>query len=429
MESPKRDINGNNEMKYLAESKAFINTVPSSLLEAKVEKQRMSGDPYPLSIQISKEKKTTVYFPEDLPEQEREKYIAPLTELISMSELSGFEIKVTKRKPDADFWNLLLAASDSITGAFYACDPVKPLGPMDNIPTVNRRGWDYMVWYGFAKAAKISDHSDYYCIPRVTTILAADKAAWGGGKVFTDVDRLNTLLRLIAQSKAEYSIAPVKRFLKGSGYFLSKLLGKKPVPGIYTAEELDLLNNEWNQRKLKIEAAFNILHNEFRDYQFGETLTSQLQTLQIGVSAPAKQVEVTASKRIPELLVTEGRGKAQRKIIAKGSSLPEKLLSINGGDSVRTIAKVMYSPTVCKTHTQSHFCDVALRVAKERYLSKKDVFETYRELELTGTALSNQQIAIMMIEPIINETVEVYLEIIPDRAGSPAWDATFGVRK
>jgi hypothetical protein len=416
-------------MKYLADAKAFIDTVPSSLLEAKVEKQRLSGDPYPLSIQISKEKQTTVYFPEDLPEVDREKYIAPLTELISMSELSGFEIKVTKRKPEADFWNLLLASSDAIAGAFYACDPDKPLGPMDNIPTVNRRGWDYMVWYGFAKAARINDHSDYYCIPRVTSILSADKAAWGGGKVFTDVDRLNTLLRSIAQAKAQHSIAPVKRFLKGSGYFLSKLLGKKPVPGIYTAEELDLLNYEWNRRRVKIEEAFNNLHHEFRDYTLGDTLTSQLQTIQVGVSAPAKQVEATANKRIPELLVTEGRGKAQRKVIAKGSSLPEKLLSINGGDSVRTIAKVMWSPTVCSDHTQSHFCDVVLRVAKERYLSKKDVFETYRELESSGTSLSKQQEAILTIEPIVNEAVEVYLEIIPDRSGSPAWDATFGVRK
>lgn len=322
-----------------------------------------------------------------------------------------------------------MAASDNITGAFYAlCTPDTSVGPMSNIPPANKRGWDFALWYAFCKAAKVTDSSEYFSIPRVTSILAADTGSWGPGRKLTDVDRLQTLIRLCAQSKnVTDRIASPKKFLKAEGFFMGKLLGKKPVQGIYTADELVTLEQEWTERKGKIAKAYGEIPENFSGMALGDTLNDQLKKLHIGVSSAAKQVEEVAHKRIPELLISEGRGTKARKTIAKGSSLSEKLLNINGGDSVRTIAKVMWTPQCGLSQTQ--FADITMSVAKSKNVQEEDIFSRYDYYVSNGESLSEEQLKVMNSRAWVNEATEVYMEIIPDRAGSAAWDSTFGIRK
>jgi hypothetical protein len=426
---PRWGLTGDYKTKYFAEAKNFIKDAPRSLVEAKAEKIRSATDPSPLTINRDRDGMMHAFFPDAIPEDVKPKVLPVISMLLAMAEWSNMQVEVTKQEGSPSFWNTLVTAADNVTGAFYCLTPGKNLGPMDNIPAAHKRGWEFATWYGFAAAAKVTDYSEYYSIPRVTSIFNAEKGKWGSDKImFPDIDRLNTFIRICAAEKARKNeIAPVRTFIKGLGFFLGKLLGKKPVPGVYLSEEIQALTEDWSSRKCVIEKKFSMIKRDFKDYQLDETLTRSLTWLTTTVSDLAKRIEEYAQKRIPELLITEGRGKTQRKTIVKGSNLPEKLKNINGGDSVRTIAKVMWTP-MCDL-TLARFCDAVMSVAKQRNNRKDSILESYNDLIQEGHTLSFEQEAILSAEHWIQEAVEIYLEVIPDKSGQVAWDSCFGTSK
>jgi len=290
---------------------------------------------------------------------------------------------------------------------------------MANIPTPEQQGWEFALWYAFSKATKENDYADYLSIRRKTNFLPAEGAAWGANKQFTDLNRLTSFIRICAQ-KLSHKIKDPKKFLKGEGYFLEKYAGKKPFGGLYTNEEFTQLIQEWENRVNKIRNLYKQIPNNTLKLPPGGLKTLMVE-FNIRNPPLVKTVEDAAQARIPLLLVSTGSGKNRRQAIAKGGNLPEKLINISGGESVRTIGKILWSPLY--KVSQSEFVEASLKLARNK-LSKNSNMEKIEDSILTNLyKLGLDSKTSSEIYSSISSAATVYLEIYPDHEGSPAWDA------
>jgi len=348
---------------------------------------------------------------------------------LKIAEKAGFKTNGSEKSIDNSFWNLLEGMTDSIRGAYY-CLMRDELSPVDNVPKSMKRGWDFALWYSFAAVARTNDYNEGFKIPRVTTMQSADKGAWTANKVFTDLDRLNTFIRS-ASAKIANKDHGIKDFIKGEGYFLGKLVGKKPVPGLYTASELEILQQDWETRNTATKAKLKALTAmKFSELPLGGTLNNALAKLQTAHTPDPKRIEEAKTRRIPELLISEGRGKLTKKVIAKGGDLPEKLTAIKGGDSVRTIAKVLYSPVCNRTIEINDWIHAIMAETRSRNLREGTTFFDKIENKINlKDELTLTEIAITQNVGDMQVAIQTYMEVLPDRFGSPAWDTTFGVFK
>jgi hypothetical protein len=401
-------------------------------MELRVKTRKEGEDPQVFSSSIAPGEARKVYFPLDIPDERKAKCLPPISKLLSICVAAGFEVASTSRFVDNSTWNILETLDDSISGALYCLkrdDSV--ITPVDNIPKSIVRGWDFALWYCFAAGAKTNDYNDGFKIPRVTSMLSAEKGTWGGaaGK-YTDLDRVQSVVRLAAQNMSHH-LGPVRKFLKHKGYFSNKFVGKKPVSGLYTNDEYTLLEKEWESRKVRIEGNFDSLPVSFKDIGSTSSLNNLLSNVQVGHSKDAKTIEDAKQKRIPDLLITEGRGRTQKKVIAKGGSLPEKLKSVNGGDSVRTIAKLLYSPYYNGGLSQGDFVTICLTETKDKNMRYENTYmsELMKQAQDRKSKLTQLQVEAINNYGSIQLVVQTYLEVIPDKVGNTAWDSTFGVYK
>jgi hypothetical protein len=414
------------QIAYSAEAEQTVQNLPKSFGELRMAKNAKEGDPSPLTLQTVGQD-TYVFFPTQIPDERKDKVLPSLSCLMELARLAGFICNGSEREIDNSFWNLMESMTDSIRGAFYCLSrPPEQRVPVDNVPSELKRGWNFGLWYAFSSAAKINEWNDGYTIPRCTTMQSADKGQWSVSKTFSDIDRLNGLVRSCA-AKLGCQEAPVVKFLKGEGYFTSKFVGKKPVSGLYTEQEFSILKEDWERRMTETKLKYKkLVSHNLRDAIEVESLSIRVARMQSAHSRPTKVIEEAKSRRIPELLVSEGRGRSTKKVIAKGSDLPEKLISIKGGESVRTIAKVMYSP-LSEGLDISNWTNLVMGEARLTNLRQETLYQTIMAKERANVALSANDRLFLEHYPSIKTAVQVYMEIIPDRTGNSAWDTTFGV--
>jgi hypothetical protein len=342
---------------------------------------------------------------------------------LELAELADIEVRSSKRELNVDFWNTLDASKESLIGAFY-CLRREFITPQDNIPTAESQGWGFALWYAFSKASKENEHADYLSIPRVTNFLAATGAAWGQGKQFTDLNRLAAFIRICAQ-KLSIKCRDPKKFLKGEGYFLEKYAGKKPFGGLYTSEEFILLSQDWEKRIKCIKDLYREIPDKFSDSKISPGgLGLLMSRFNVKTDSSIKTIGNTAQARIPMLLVSQGSGKSRRQVIAKGGNLPEKLYSINGGDSVRTVGKVLWSPTYGLP--QSDFIESAIRYGRNKISQSVRLNDEEDKLLDFLKRVIKEEEKIRPCYGALSTAATVYLEVYPDHAGTPAWDAALG---
>jgi hypothetical protein len=393
-------------------------------------KNAKEADPSPLAMQRVGQQ-TYVYFPTKYPDDRKDKVLPALSTLMEMCTFAGFHLNGTEKELDNSFWNLLESMSDSIRGAFYFLQRSdSDRAPVDNVPAELKRGWNFAQWYAFSSAAKVSEWNEGYTIPRTTSLQSADKGQWSASKTFSDVDRLNNLVRMCA-TNCNSAHVPVVKFLKGEGYFTGKFVGKKPVTGLYTETEYQILKQDWEARMVKTKASYKSLSQQTLNSASGPAgLSTQLASMQSAHDAKSKVIEETKSHRIPELLISEGRGRSTKKVIAKGSDLSEKLISIKGGESVRTIAKVLYSPaTIAGNMTITDWTSIVMTEARNTNLRNETVWDVIQAKIKAKEFLSSYEDAYVDNYSAISTAIQTYMEIIPDRTGNTAWDTTFGVYK
>jgi hypothetical protein len=414
-------------IKYLQECEDLIKKLPSTFGELRAEVYKAEVDPPPLTLSREKGKRTKVYFPKSIESLPAESKNA-LFILLNCCKLSNYEAVETTRPLTDEFVKLLSGSYDNLMGVHF-CMMAKEnsLVPSDNVPKPNRRGWDFFLWYAFAHASKTKEDSQGYIIPRTTSMIAADKGQWHSGKIFTDLDRLNSLVRAFATDNAT-KLGPIRKFLRTKDYFTNKLVGKCPIAGLYTADELYLLKAEWTDRRNAVIHKYDSMPREFRGL-LGTPIHKLLSTLDNGWSQDAKQIEETAKARVPNLLISTGSGKSAKKVIAKGQDLAEKLITADGGASVRTISKVLWSPLYQQGITQQLWTTSILRQTKDLNLREKNPFFTAVSNRVTDPkqTQSLDDTAIYMHITHMEAAVTTYLEVLPDKIGTQSWDATFGV--
>jgi hypothetical protein len=387
----------------------------------KQEQNARAGDPLPFTISAVG-KKDTIFFPSEIPEAKKDERLLTLGLLIEIAEIADLDITVTKRTVEQSVWNSIDALKDKILGAHY-CLKREAISPIDNIPKEYKTGWEFIQWYAYSSAANDKSGGNYLKIPRVTSLFDVDNTAWTGNKQFSEILRITTLLRL-AGCASSSKVGNPKSFLKGEGYFLEKYGGKKPIGGLYADDEIPFVTNHWNEKMSDIKEVYKNIPNRFQSLVGG--IGSIIEEFNKPNPPTIKRIEAAKQNRISSLLTVTGRGRNQSKEISKGGSLQEKLININGGESVRTIGKVLWSP-VFTGITQNQFVDLVMRNAYS--MLDRDRDKTYYDAQLSkmandgvpGTQLNN----FAALSGAVAQATQVYLEIIPDHRGNPTWDSVF----
>jgi hypothetical protein len=367
-----------------------------------------------------------VYFPRTIPEEKGDQRLSTLGLLIEIAEFCDYDVYETKRESTASLWNTLDVLKDAILGAYYCLSRDK-ISPMDNVPKELKAGWEFILWYAYSKASGDSERGDFLKIPRLVRLISSTGAAWGDGKQFTELTRITTLLRLAGAHASKKLDAP-KKFLKGEGYFLEKYAGKKPIGGLYADDELALVVQNWTQKSDRIKKVYKDIPDSFTG--LGPAgISATIAQFNIQTEQRIKNIEDAKQRRIPSLLVTSGRGRNQTKEIAKGGNLPEKLLSIDGGDSVRTIGRTLWSPEFTGI-TQNQFTDIVMRNTVSQ-LSRRDQILGFFDQQLTyfrDTPGQNASfLAYNAISGAVSQATQLYLEVIPEHRGNPTWDSVFPI--
>jgi hypothetical protein len=406
------------QLTYELKALELIKTLPKDFGALRQLKAAEGGDPLPFAVNTVG-KITTVFLPADIPDDTSQERLLSLGIALELANMAGFNVEGSQRQLSADFWNTLDAAKGSLLGAFY-CLRRDHIAPMTNVPTEETSGWDFALWYAFSKASKETDYADYMSIPRKTNFLPAKGAAWGASKQFTDLNRLSAFIRLVSQ-KLSHKVANPKKFLKGEGYFLEKYAGKKPFGGLFTSDEHILMSQDWEHRVSNIKDSYKRIPDNFQDSLMLGGLGQLMQQFNKKSTALIKTIENAAQARIPMLLVSTGSGRTRKQAIAKGGNLPEKLLSINGGDSVRTIGKVLWSPTLGVPQTE--FVEVSLKLARTKLTKSSELDNLEKKIVDDLTKVFQDDVKVKTAVSSLFNASTVYLEVFPDHESNPAWVA------
>jgi hypothetical protein len=418
------------EIAYADKLADAINQLPKSFSELKASKKTDEAGAPAFTVSTDENQAKIVWFPDNLPE-DRPAVERSLALILSFAALIDNDIKVVSTKNyDSSLWNLLEAMENNLLGASYAANKFieGAYKPINNVPAEIKRGWDYLSWYAFAMGANTNEYNEGFVLPRTTNLLSADQGKWSekAGK-YADYDRIVTIVRNAAK-KLGCCLGEVAQYIRPVGFFCNKYVGKRPVKGLYTTEEFTHLDKEWTTRLEEIKRKYENLPTTFDRLGQSKSLNKYLSELAVPLSETSKRIESAKSSRIPYLLVQSGRGRSAAKTIAKGGDLPEKLIAIEGGESVRTISKVMYSPLIRDWSYTAFAQAVQLEVRSRNLRDNESLLGYCRRKVQEGTANPDQAKA-DEYSSAIEAAAQVYLEVLPDKRGNVAWDSTFGVFK
>jgi hypothetical protein len=362
----------------------------------------------------------------------REKPADPSLEVIAgaladLAIMAGFELVECLEEDCVTFWNSVSIVKDSVLGAWYCLRTDQPLvGPVDNVPTEQKLGWDFALWYALNAYTKLNSCSDYLRPRRVTSLTSTEKKAWGSDAKYSYIIRITSLIRQAAESQ-KHRLASPKKFLKGEGYFLEKFVGKKPSSGLYLEDELTVLVEHWERKRKHVSDRYKSIGDTWNSTCPGTVgaFGSYISGYSLSTPSNIKIIEDARNKRASLLLISTRRGRNSVQNIAKGSTLIEKLRNCGGGDSVRTIANVLWSPVWGISTLR--WTELILSNAQAAASGEPN----YRNAIITEiTRLSNNHDvssaqAIERAMPVLTAAIELYLEILPDRVSESSWKAAF----
>jgi hypothetical protein len=373
----------------------------------------------PFAINIEGEN-SYIAIPSQITENDKPK-LAILGLLLSLADMAKIKPVPCTQVNQTEVWNTLLVLSDPLMGA-VKCLERESISVQENIPRELQAGWEYSLWYAFSKATHETDHADFMKINRVTSLFTSSGSAWNKSTGFAVIQRIQALVRIAAQNSAS-KLSNLRGYLKGEGYFVEKFAGKKPIGGLYTDQELTDVTKEWTSRYERIRRLYKQIPDTTQTLPPGGLGSIIAEFNQLN-SAKVKLIEDAKSKRIPMLLVTSQRGKLRTSVISQGGNLPEKLIHLDGGDSVRTIGRVLWSPIY--GIPQNAFVDVAMRLTSN---SLRGVGATTCEAEIQEAQKRGSVDLVGQLQQCsaaVNQTVNVYLEVLPNKHGNPSWDSVFG---
>jgi hypothetical protein len=361
---------------------------------------------------------TLVSFPAEKPSSD--KVLSAVGLLYQLCEIAGLT-PVPSEGDCSHLWPVLDVMRDNLHGALL-CLSRDSISAVDSTPSTISSGWDFALWYTVGSAFKEYDANEFLKIHRQTSLTATPEGgAWSAGSQISVRNKIESLVRLACQ-KSVSKLAPPREFLKSVEFFKERKCGKLPVPGLYTPEEYDLVKEDYNRRHSEISKRYKDVPTTWK-VDTPRYLSTILRDFSVEKSQATKKVDAAVQQRINPLLVWTGKGKKRIQTIAKGTSLSDKLISIGGGESVRTIATVMHSPLIGLD--KSSFVDYVIKATKAAYSANdRDwLSRIIEKIEGTGSPLSTQ---LINSQGFIDNAVLVYLEILPDRMDEDSWKFAFG---
>jgi hypothetical protein len=375
----------------------------------------------PFALHLERADQPKICLPSDEPE---DKEIAlSFGYFVQVCEKAGFELVPCTGPNQAEAWNSYGALKERIEGA-CACLLREVIAPAGNIPPNKKVGWDYALWYAFSSMSGETTANQFVTIDRCTNFITGAKAhAWNQGQ-FPSLKRLGDAIRVLA-SYSKARVAPPKRFLKKRGFFLERMVGKKPVIGLYTTAEFELAKKAWQDRRQHIETTYDGIEDNWPVVTNKKPLGSILERFTTRRSEQLKQIEDVKERRAPLLLVWAGKGKDRRQTLAKGDSLASKLLSV-APENPRAIAKVMWSPL--DRLSQNEFIEATMGISEQAHRSRTSIVAAMQVycnyLENNGRAEFIQKVRVC--SPSVVECCGVYAELISVNNDFPAWFGFFG---
>jgi hypothetical protein len=402
------------------DSLALVDSLPRSFSATRVE-LGSRWDNVPLATTVEG-KVTKVAFPSQKPVSDNAKLAAGF--ILKFIQLNDFQIEkcTAEASVQDNFWAACANLNKEMQGA-YLCLSRNNLTYVDNIPKEYQLGWDFAYWYAYSNATKVSDTSSLVKPRRVVNMILQEKP-WGSVTAMSVLNRVSTLIREAAKKQIS-KLTDLRKTLKSEETFLQTFCGKKPVPGLYTEQEFEIVKKFYDKKVNRIKELYSNIPNDYA--KLGPSgLNSYFKECSIKNIQEVQVIEESKSKRIPDLLVTTRKGKSQVQEIAKGSTLSEKLVTIGGGQSVRTIGKVLWSPLYGVNQT-TFVQEVLYLTAMARADSKYTLGEHF---EIRSQGLEKQGHAsfkeIVRVRSDILHAVSTYLDVIPDRMDQDSWRSAFG---
>jgi len=420
---PSMDLNCPIDIEWSDVLHTMLKALPTSLGEAKRDEAAKSGDPLPFSVTWTGDK-YTLFIPYQVTADVLVHKAAAY--YFKLGDMAGFEMKVTRREVDNAFWNSVKALLPALEGA-YLCLNRKEITPMANIPKEYKLGWDFALWYSYAAMTGDENGGAYLQMPRVTSLKGSSATAWVTKERLADLVRLTSTIRLVSLQIGKSKDGIIRKFLKGKGYFLQQCVGKQPGAGLYHAEELPIVQENWRSRRERISVIYDKIPEKFSNIGPKNNVASIIALFNIENTSEVKKIEEYRATRIPELLIDgpkPKKGEPPTKLIAKGSGLPEKMINISGGNTVRSIGKVMYSPLI-KGYTRNEFIDFSIKETNSLRHKKGQSLMMRMRTAAHEHEDYDTEMLLEGLSPYVTAAAQTYLEIIPDRSGNPAWDAVF----
>jgi hypothetical protein len=346
--------------------------------------------------------------------------------ILKFIQMNGFKIINCTASDDLqnNFWATVAGWVKTLQGA-YLCLSSEKINYVENIPKDFETGWNFAFWYCWSNKTKIDESNNLIKVERVTSMIKTDKP-WGSPTTVGILQRVSTLVREAAKKVTFSQLGDLKKTLKSEEFFLQTFCGHRPISGLYTEGEFKVVDSFYNHKQNRIRELYSKIP---KDYNLlgPDGLNTYFKECSVKNAPEVQEIEDAKTKRIPDLITTTRKGKKVINQIAKGSTLSEKIASIGGGDSVRTIGKVLWSPLTRMTQAQfvKEAMDIAAFVRNTPGSSVGMTIEN-RILNLSGGEGAKLAATISANSAEISQAVSTYLDVIPDRQDNESWKSTFG---
>lgn len=348
--------------------------------------------------------------------------------ILELAKVAELEVVVSVG-PNQATWDSVLPLAKAIKGAYIASAQTS-LVPLDSVPKAYELGFEFFLYWAFEKKYPNLKHMDFTKVKHIGSILPDGAAGWGSKASLPLVFKLEGLIRAAA-AKCANKIGPTKAFVKSLQELQGKIVGKKPVMGIYTNEEFSLLSKDWEDRMTHIEKEYNShFGNDSKSDAsasssssssssssaskgnnpgvFAETmLQGILSQLSVKPVKIVKEVEENAKRRIPYLLEVVGKGRQAKQSIVKGGTLQQKILN-KGFEQTRVPAILMWSPL--SGITEAAFVGAVQNVVYKKY--SKAGCNTADEVKDFVASMATPPKDLEVLATNILGAVELYVEII-----------------
>jgi hypothetical protein len=392
-----------------------VKDLPDTLVGLRQMGRKQERDPLPFT-HVSEYGRIKCLIPELLPEDPDVQLFAGA--YLEIAKLANFNVSVTSKALEASQITTMKALKNTFIGAFY-CLREETIVPQENVVSEYASGYNFALWYAFSWQTGVSDQSDYLKIRKATSLIPSTKNAWGTPGASSFMLQLSAFVRAAAHTRS-MRLGNTLKFLKGEGYFIEKFAGKKPMSGLYTDSEYAIMVKHYQRRTNEIKSNYKDL-----DFHLGgspkKEFIQRITRFNIPLEQEIKLIEEAKDSRVPYLvMVTRQRGKSQQNI-AKGSTLAEKLRSIEGGAGLRTIGNVLYSP-LCGVN-RTAFVGACIAHAKTLMAQEENPSEKLEKL--VEQLLPPSQSARAETTNMVLLASNVYQETFPAHFNDPPWQQTF----